>query len=145
MKQLRDALFAAASLVSARAIDIDIFESFERIALEEQWRHNRKKPRKKIDFVCGRTFFNSIGRAVYQCADWVWQDPEINQYRIWEVCYGDDGIFWCKSYVTMEQFQNMVRGLRYTDDPEQIKKLEDDIEKLKERFQKRLHRKYLKF
>lgn len=108
---------------------------------KEQKKPRVKKERPKVDFVCGRMFLNSVGKPVCQCADWVWQEPGHDQYRVWIVGIDpEDGPWWCKDYVTMKQFQDLVAGLKYTDDQEKIDKLEKEFDNWKKSWKTRRHK-----
>lgn len=108
------------------------------------YRHSEFKRESKklaeIQFVPGRTYVNSVGHAMYQCGCIVLCNPEWDEYRVWTTANGSDGPTWCKMYIGLEEFQKLVYGLRYTDDPEETARIEKQYDEYCDRWKKRQHK-----
>ena len=98
--------------------------------------HASEKKTHAIQWAPGRMYVNSIGKAVYYCAGSIWCNPEWDEYRLWVTANGEDGPTWCKMCVTLAEYQSMVSGMRYVDDPAEVERIEKEYDAYCERWKK---------
>lgn len=159
MKTLANALFKAADFSTGVGIDIidtyigmqlkhprkqqtktelaETKATYDKVAKEMKKFHSLEKKMHSIKWVPGRMYLNSVCRPVYHCAGNLWCNPEWDEYRLWITTNGENGPTWCKMCVTLEEYQRMVIGMKYTDDPVEVERLEKEYDEYCQRWKKR--------
>ena len=106
-------------------------------SVKGQKKQKPKKTTEPVKWVPGRMYVNSIGRPVYFCAGSIWCVPEWDEYRLWITTTGENGPTWCKMCVTLAEYQKLVAGMKYTDDPAEVERLEKEYDAYCKRWKKR--------